>query len=72
MYGSTLPTPMSSLPDNLYRDLAGELGVGLPVILVEGILDGDDRVLADEPLVHVRQLVRRQLKQGRQSGFVLT
>merc|ERR1719411_833419 len=42
---------------NLDRGVGGELGVTLPVILVKGVLDGEDRVVLDEALVHLGQLV---------------
>merc|ERR1719460_1982203 len=42
---------------NLDRSGGGELGITLPVVLVKGILDGEDGVVLDEPLVHLSQLV---------------
>ena len=37
--------------------LLGEVCPGLPVVLIEGVLDGDDRVLLDETNVKVSELL---------------
>lgn len=45
---------------NLDGGGTGQVGPGLPVVLVEGILNGDNGEVLDELLVHVGQLVGRQ------------
>ena len=51
-----------NLPDNLVGSPGGEGSVGSPVVLVKGILDGDNGVVLGERGVQLRQLCRRQLK----------
>lgn len=46
---------------DLVPDGCRELGVVREVVLVEGVLDGADRVLVHERLVQVDQSVARQL-----------
>lgn len=43
--------------DDLDTGVGGEVGPRLPVVLVEGVLDGDDRVLFDEGDVQVREFL---------------
>ncbi|GMT15290.1 hypothetical protein PFISCL1PPCAC_6587, partial [Pristionchus fissidentatus] len=56
--------------DLLDRGRAHQLAPVLPVVLVEAVLDGDDRVLLDERLVEGGELVSRQ-PLGRIGGGVL-
>mmetsp|Transcript_79159 Transcript_79159/g.173575 ORF Transcript_79159/g.173575 Transcript_79159/m.173575 type:complete len:466 (-) Transcript_79159:120-1517(-) len=50
--------------NNLARlaDGSGELGPGSPVVLVERVLDGDDRVVLDKACVELGQLLARHLE----------
>ena len=47
------------ITDDLNAALAGEVGPSFPVILIEGILDGDDGVLGDVAQVEISKLLAR-------------
>ena len=52
----------ANLPDKLNIDSSVHLGPGIPIILIEGILNGDDGVLLNKLLVDTKQLVGGQLQ----------
>ena len=54
---SVVRPSLRSSPNELYLESAAHLGPSIPVVLVKGILDRHDRVLLDEAVVHVQQLV---------------
>mmetsp|Transcript_59688 Transcript_59688/g.140563 ORF Transcript_59688/g.140563 Transcript_59688/m.140563 type:complete len:374 (-) Transcript_59688:7-1128(-) len=56
--------------DNLAVHLGSHLGVSLPVVLVERILDGHHREVLAEALVHVHELIRGEVVLGL-GGLVL-
>ena len=47
------------ITNDLNAALAGEVGPSFPVILIEGILDGDDGVLGDVAQVEISKLLAR-------------
>ena len=52
----------ANLPNKLNIDSSVHLGPGIPIILIEGILNGDDGVLLNKLLVDTEQLVGGQLQ----------
>ena len=59
------------LPNNLDVTFSGELSVCFPVILVKGILNGNDGIVLDECLVEGTKLVWGQLKGEIQGGELI-
>ena len=58
---SNLNQKLHHTPDDLDGDRSGELRPAFPVVLLEGILQGDDVELAEPALVQLTQLVTGKL-----------
>ena len=61
--GKFIYLSITCLPNKLDVDSSVHLGPGIPIILIEGVLNGHNRVLLDELLVDTEQLVGGQLQQ---------
>jgi hypothetical protein len=59
-----------TISDNLGLTRGGELAPSLPVILVEGVLDGDDGVLGDQVVVVLAELFTGQPLGGVRVGVL--